>query len=168
MPLFLLAIEDESTREKYAALYSRYRQHLFGVALSILHDEQLVEDALQSMFLHIIEKDILPDADGPKTKAFLTVSTRNKALDLIRQRNRFSDEELTDKMAGFEYSFEGSDLDCALNSLPILYKDVLVNYYYVGLNAKEIAAVEGVNQRTILRRIKKAEALLKAALFEDE
>ena len=167
MPFFLLLIEDASRREEYSAAYYKYRQHLFAVARIILKDDEMAEDAVQNAFLSLIEKDSLPDAAPEKLKAFLTSVVRNKAIDLLRKRKYISYEELTDIHLGISAPVEGSELALALSELPALYRDVLVNYYYVGMSAGELAAQENVNYRTILRRIRKAEDLLKASMSED-
>ena len=167
MPLFLLMIEDASRREEYSAAYYKYRQHLFAVAKTILKDDTLAEDAIQNAFLSIIEKDSLPSADESRTKAFLTIAVRNKAIDLLRQQGRLAGE-LTDAQLGISSPVYGSDLALALSELPAEHRDILVNYYYVGISAKEMAAMENVHYRTILKRIRTAEELLKDFMTEDD
>ena len=168
MPLFLLLIEDESRREEYSAAYYKYRQHLFAVAKIILKNDTQAEDAVQNAFLSIIEKDSLPKADNDRTKAFLTSVVRNKAVDLLRRDKYIAEEPPTDAQLGIAEPVLGSDIALALSELPRQYRDILVNYYYVGITPKEMAAQEKVHYRTILRRIEKAEALLKASLTEDD
>ena len=168
MPLFLLMIEDASRREEYSAAYYKYRQHLFVVAKTLLKDDVLAEDAIQNAFLSIIEKDSLPTADENRTKAFLTIIVRNKAIDILRQRKHISEEIPADAQLGIACPAEGSNLALALSELPPEHRDILVNYYYVGISAKEMAAMENVHYRTILRRIKTAEELLKDFMTEDD
>jgi RNA polymerase sigma-70 factor (ECF subfamily) len=167
LPFFLLLIEDGSRREEYAAAYYKYRQHLFVVAKTLLKDDALAEDAIQNAFLSIIEKDSLPSVDENKLKAFLTIIVRNKAVDILRQRKHIMEELPADDRLGIACPVEGSDLALALSELPPEHRDILVNYYYVGISAKEMAAQEKVHYRTILNRIRKAEALLMESMKED-
>lgn len=175
MPLFLLMIEDASRREEYSAAYYKYRQHLFAVAKTILKDDTLAEDAIQNAFLSIIEKDSLPSADERRTKAFLTIAVRNKAVDILRQRGDLLDQEPTDAQFGIaaaieksEHSQRVSDLALALSELPAEHRDLLVKHYYIGISAKELAHQEHVHYRTILHRIEIAEDMLKAAFTEED
>lgn len=174
LPLLLLTIEDQARREEYAAAYLKYRQHMFVVANLILRDEYAAEDAVQNAFYSIIRSDSLPricagSSQGDpedRIKAFLTIVVRNKAIDLLRSSGRADTQELTDWQPSV--SAEATEAEQTINALPAIYRDVLINYYYVGLSAKEIAQNEGVHQHTILRRLKKAEELFKEEYLKDK
>ena len=167
LPLLLLTIEDPDRREEYAAAYLKYRQHMFVVANLILKDESAAEDAVQNAFYSIIKSDSLPTASDDRIKAFLTIVVRNKAIDLLRKDSRIAAEAPTDQQLGIAAPAGGTKVEQTIASLPARYRDVLINFYYVGLNAKEIAQQEGVHQHTILRRLKKAEQLFKEEYLRD-
>ncbi len=174
LPLLLLTIEDPDRREEYAAAYLKYRQHMFVVANLILKDESAAEDAVQNAFYSIIRNDSLPQATADdkipiddRIKAFLTIVVRNKAIDLLRKDSRIAAEAPTDQQLGITAPADGTDVEQTIASLPAQYRDILINFYYVGLNAKEIAQQEGVHQHTILRRLKKAEQLFKEEYLKD-
>ena len=76
-PLFICTIEDLVKRSDCELLYMEYRQHMFGVARSILKDDALSEDVVQDVFIKLIEKDKLPSLDDPRTKAYLTVAAEH-------------------------------------------------------------------------------------------
>ena len=167
LPLLLLTIEDPDRREEYAAAYLKYRQHMFVVANLILKDESAAEDAVQNAFYSIIKSDSLPTASDDRIKAFLTIVVRNKAIDLLRKDSRIAAEAPTDQQLGITAPADGTDVEQTIASLPAQYRDILIYFYYVGLNAKEIAQQEGVHQHTILRRLKKAEQLFKEEYLKD-
>ena len=116
-----------------------------------------------------------------RLKAFLTIVVRNKAIDLLRSTNRTQRQDLTDRQLGIcapagnisaspgsgSDAEEAAEVQQTVESLPAKYRDVLINYYYVGLSAKEIAQHEGVHHHTILRRLKKAEELFKEEYLKD-
>lgn len=51
MIIFLMDIEDESTRSKMAETYNTYGKRLWSVANNLLHDEYEAEDAVQEALL---------------------------------------------------------------------------------------------------------------------
>ena len=107
------------------------------------------------------------DPVSDRIKAFLTIVVRNKAIDLLRKDSRIAAEAPTDQQLGITAPADGTDVEQTIASLPAQYRDILINFYYVGLNAKEIAQQEGVHQHTILRRLKKAEQLFKEEYLRD-
>ena len=107
------------------------------------------------------------DPVSDRIKVFLTIVVRNKAIDLLRKDSRIAAEAPTDQQLGITAPADGTDVEQTIASLPAQYRDILINFYYVGLNAKEIAQQEGVHQHTILRRLKKAEQLFKEEYLRD-
>ena len=80
--------ENERAREM-EALYREYRSPMLRIAMSILHDQGLAEDAVQQAFLKIFqnfEKIQLQDCN--KTKSFIVILIKNTAIDLYRKRGR--------------------------------------------------------------------------------
>ena len=70
-------------------LYLEYRSPMYRVALSVLRDEGLAEDAVQQSFLKIFQNfDKLDLSDCNKTKSFIVILVRNTAIDLYRKRQR--------------------------------------------------------------------------------
>ena len=54
LPVFIMAIEDDSDRQFAAELYHSYHSIMHQKALSILKKEDLAEDAVQDAMLKII------------------------------------------------------------------------------------------------------------------
>ena len=68
-------------------LYLEYRSPMYRVALSVLRDEGLAEDAVQQSFLKMFQNfDKLDLSDCNKTKSFIVILVRNTAIDLYRKR----------------------------------------------------------------------------------
>ena len=61
---------------------------------------------------------------------------------------------------------EGSDRELAMDiqNLPFKYKQIILLYYYQGLNLREAAEALGISPATAQRQLKKAESLLKDGL----
>ena len=167
IPLFICTIEDPAKRSLCEELYLKHRMHLFGLARSILKDDALAEDAVQDVFLSLIEKDKLPAAADPRAKAFLSVCTEHKALDMLKKLRHFSDEELDEHTLVYEMPEGSGELAVAIERLPARYREVIMLYYYMGYSAKEIGMQFGLEQKSVLKRIERARDMLREALRED-
>ena len=70
-------------------LYRGYRQRLYYVAVQILHDPMLAEDAVQDAFLRVRDHFYqISEEDGHKTAAFLVIIVKHIAIDYIRKRQK--------------------------------------------------------------------------------
>lgn len=69
----------------FAALFSRYRESMYGVAYSVLRGtghENAAEDVVMETMASLMERP--PGGDVANWEAYLVRATRNKALDLLR------------------------------------------------------------------------------------
>lgn len=70
MLVYLAVLETEQEKTKFEQLYLTYRQTMFYVANSVLHDTQLAEDAVHQAFLRIMDTwGIFQRSSVPKRKA---------------------------------------------------------------------------------------------------
>lgn len=70
-------------------LYREYRAPMFRIALAILRDEGLAEDAVQQSFLKIFQNfEKIDRTDCNKTRSFIVILVKNTAIDLYRRRGR--------------------------------------------------------------------------------
>ena len=53
--ILLTIIDNSEDRTKFCVIYEKYRYLLQKVAMDILHDRYLAEDAVQNAFLRIAE-----------------------------------------------------------------------------------------------------------------
>lgn len=74
-------------------------------------------------------------------------------------------QELSYEMSGNE---EKEDLHSAINGLPDLQRERVIQYYFCGASCDEIAEQEGINKATVSRSLKKALRNLKNSLTENE
>ncbi|MFQ5674928.1 MAG: sigma-70 family RNA polymerase sigma factor [bacterium] len=71
-----------------AALYDRHASRLFGLALKILKDPTLAEDALQDVFLHIWRKAALFNQKCGNPLGWMFIVCRNSCIDKLRAKER--------------------------------------------------------------------------------
>lgn len=168
IPVFILAIEDETRRSQYAYAYTELSQQLLAVASFVLYgktsmkenEQTEAEDIVHEAFRYVLEKDNLPD-DLNKAKALLITITKHMAVDTLRKKKKLVDEEPTEIQLGYIMPENSSDLSLIVDSLPDIYKEVLILYYEYGYKAKEIADLLGLNLNTVYKRLDRARDLAK-------
>lgn len=144
--------------EALAGLYERYYATMVWVAYSVLLDRPLAEDAAQQAFAAAcVKMGSLrhPDRFGP----WLTTICRNAAQDMARARRRaaaFEKAAATEPSApagsnGFDRAVKE-----AVDSLPAMYREVVVLHYYNSMSYREIEAVLGVSGDVVKGRLARA------------
>ena len=87
IPIILLTIEKTEDREFMVDLYVEYRAFLHYKAMAVLHDEDLVEDMIQTVLLKLIQniervknvkKEVLP--------YYLAACVRNEVYSYLRRK----------------------------------------------------------------------------------
>jgi len=151
------------------SLYNRYRNDLFLYGLKIVGDESIVKDAIQDVFIKIIEKrqKLLI---GDYIRLYLLKSIRNRLLDMTRsvsrkkrifgdsyyvtEENNFSSVE--DKIIQDESRIQvRKELKKVLNSLNSKQQEIIYLRYTQGLSYEEISElfeIDKASARTLLYR----------------
>src|ERR1700751_2560568 len=83
--LALVAHEDE---EGLAELYDRYGRVAYGLALRILRDPALAEDAVQETFLTVWRTAGSFRADKAKPSTWILTLVHRRSVDLVRREER--------------------------------------------------------------------------------
>jgi RNA polymerase sigma-70 factor (ECF subfamily) len=135
-----------------AALYDRYAAQVNGLALSILRDPALAEEATHDVFLRLWQQ---PEAYDPARGSFggwLLRVTRNRAIDLLRRRR----ETAAGRWEGDDPVFQVPDPDpgpeeqalahlrreevrLALADLAPDQRQLMELAYFAGLSQRQIA-----------------------------
>ena len=116
---------------------------------------------------YVLEKDNLP-ADPNKAKSLLITITKHMAVDVLRKKKHIADEEPTEIQLGYTMPENSSDLSLVIDSLPDMYKEVLILYYEYGYKAKEIAELLDLNLNTVYKRLDRARDLAKEQFLNDK
>ena len=78
---------DTEERTKFKELYETYRDYMYWISYSIIHNKQDAEDSVHNAFLKIIRVLDKIDLEQPeKTKMFLTIIAKNTAIDFYRKK----------------------------------------------------------------------------------
>jgi len=152
-----------------AGLYERHYATMVWVAYSVLLDRGLAEDAAQQTFATAygkIRSLRQPDRFGP----WLAAICRHTAQDMARARRRdvalqkraVSEVRLASDSDGFDKAVKE-----AVDSLPAMYREVVVLHYYSGLSYQEIESVLGVSGDVVKGRLARARKQIQVHLEEE-
>jgi RNA polymerase sigma-70 factor (ECF subfamily) len=157
--LVLLAARSEQSA--LAELYDRYGRVAYGLALRILRDQALAEDAVQEAFLAIwrTAQRYVPER-GTASTWILTLVHR-RAVDLVRreQRRRADSLEQAPEQGGGSADEEAwlrlqrERVQEALRQLPDQQREALELAYYGGFTQTELAERLGQPLGTIKSRM---------------
>jgi len=171
----VVALVARSDEEALAELYDRFGRVAYGLALRILRDEKLAEDAVQEGFLAAWRNAdrFLPERG--KASTWLLTLVHRRAVDLVRREDRRRAEPLTDTVepAPSESAEEDAWLrlerervQSALKQLPDPQREALELAYYGGFSQTELAERLGQPVGTIKSRMFTGLARLRELLAE--
>ena len=167
----LVARGDEAA---LAELYDRFGRVAYGLALRIVRDQTLAEDAVQDAFLAAWRTAVSFDPGRGKASTWLLTLVHRRAVDVVRREERRRAEALdADPVAGGESTDETAEVreerrrvQAALAQLPPDQRQALELAYYGGLSQSELAERLGVPLGTVKSRMFVALARLRDLLVE--
>lgn len=177
----LLVAVGRQDRAAFSALYARTAPKLHAVALRILRQRTLAEDALQEAFVDIWRRAGSFDPERGSAGAWLSVVARNRAIDVARRRMRDVPEapdgdieRLAAVVApgsgtGGDRSGESVDLMALLHCLRALDEETgeaILLAYYEGRSRDELAVRFGRPEGTIKTWLRRGLMRLRACLDE--
>jgi RNA polymerase sigma-70 factor (ECF subfamily) len=144
-----------------AELYDRYGRVAYGLALRVLRDSSLAEDAVQEAFLTVWRSAGAFAADRGKPRTWILTLVHHRAVDLVRreQRRRVPEIDEERELAGSTAEEEATLRDRrravqkALGQLPADQREALELAYYGGLTQSELAEQLRVPLGTIKSRM---------------
>lgn len=150
--------------EKAEAVFRRYADMIYRVALHNLDDPADADDILQEVCLILLTKKIPEDEEH--LKSWLIRVTVNKCRDLSRsfwRRNRKSIDDYEDIEAE-----KPPEIMAELQSLSESYRNIIYLYYYEEYTVSEIARLLRMNVNTVKSGLRRARDQLKKLLTEAE
>ena len=148
------------TEAEFLPLFDRYHNMVYRLALSCTRSPQDAEDAVQTVFLKLLDGRTQPMPG--KEKAWLAQVTVNASRDILRANRRRSWEPL-DADIPFTQPEESALFD-AVMALPERYKLPIHLHYYEGYSVAEIAEILKLGQSAVKMRLKRGREMLKLEL----
>jgi RNA polymerase sigma-70 factor (ECF subfamily) len=157
----LLALVSRSDERALGELYDRYGRVAYGLALRILRDRSLAEDAVQEAFLTVWRSAGSFAAERAKPSTWLLTLVHRRAVDLVRREERRRTTSLdTTNVEGAEGTDDEATLRSrrrivqdALRQLPDEQREALELAYYGGFTQSELAERLGLPLGTIKSRM---------------
>jgi RNA polymerase sigma-70 factor, ECF subfamily len=158
----LLSLVASSDDQALAELYDRFGRVAYGLALRILRDEALAQDAVQESFLAIWRSADRFLAERAKASTWILTLVHRRSVDLVRREDRRRGEPL--ESAGepaapetvedeATLGFERRVVQQALSRLQPEQREALELGYYGGLSQSELAERLGLPLGTIKSRM---------------
>ncbi len=173
----LLAAMAEKKQWALAKLYDRYAGALYRLALKILEEPALAQDALHDAFLIAWHKAAMYNETRGNVSAWLIVLCRNLSIDRYRVKMNLAsrrveiesaDELLLQGGANPESeamaSEDGRLIRIALEKLPNEQKQVIELAYFRGMSQQEIAEATKTPLGTVKTRTRQAMKKLRESL----
>lgn len=157
-------------------LYDRHGGLAYGLALRVVRDPGLAEEAVQDGFLSVWRSARSFDSQRGAARSWLLTLVHRRAVDLVGHAVRrleqpslsLPEEPGPSTELITEVSEERRRVQAALDSLPLLQRQVLELAYYGGLSQSQIADHVGAPVGTIKSRTHAALAALRDALSEHQ
>ncbi len=174
----LVALVARGDEPALAELYDRVGRVAYGLALRVLRDERLAEDAVQEGFLAVWRTAAAFRAERAKASTWILTLVHRRAVDLVRREERRRAEPLDEGTAASIASnepepdeaawlrFERERVQEALARLPDAQREAIELAYYGGFSQTELAERLGVPLGTIKSRMFAGLARLRELLDE--
>lgn len=156
------------TNEEIVKIYEEYADMVYRIAFLLLKNRQEAEDVLQIVFIKLINCYKIFE-NGTHIKAWLIVTTKNSAKDIIKswwRKNTVGMDNVKETLYDSNFAYENS-VQASVMSLKPKYRLPVYLHYFEGYSTKEIAEMLNVNHSTIRSRLRIAKQKLKLILEED-
>jgi RNA polymerase sigma-70 factor (ECF subfamily) len=176
----LVALVARGDEDALGELYDRIGRVAYGLALRVLRDDRLAEDAVQEGFLTVWRSAAGFRAERAKASTWILTLVHRRAVDLVRREDRRRAEPLADDAAAAIgdpgtsteeaawLRFERERVQAALGQLPDVQREAIELAYYGGYSQSELAEKLGVPLGTIKSRMFAGLARLRELLDERE
>ena len=174
----LVALMARGDETALGELYDRVGRIGYGLAVRILRDDRLAEDAVQEGFLAAWRTAASFRAERAKARTWILTLVHRRAVDLVRREERRRAEPLTDEHADTAAGasepveeaawlrFERERVQSALRKLPDAQREAIELAYYGGFSQSELAERLGLPLGTIKSRMFAGLARLRELLDE--
>jgi len=168
----LLRACSRGDEQALGSLYDRYGKLAYGVALRVLRDAALAEDAVHDAFLNVWRHAGTFDRSRGQASTWILTLVHRRAVDLVRRQQRFNALPAELKTAAPVTAASSMDDDvarrvavqAALRTLSSEERDVLDLAYWSGLTQAQIATALEIPLGTVKSRTFSALSKLRDAL----
>ena len=159
--------DAQALDKRFEEMVDQYQHALLRMCYIQLRDRSLAEDAVQETFIKAYRH--LATFEGKASeKTWLMKIAINTCRDMNRSGwmrlmdRRFTPDMLPEAATPFAESEE--ELVLAVMQLPLRLREVILLYYYQGMNTMDIADSLGISQSSVSGRLKRARDKIRTEL----
>lgn len=172
--IFLMMMDNLEDKRKFVILYEKYRYLMQKIAMDVLNDFFLAEDAVHNAYINLVKHmDRIGEPESLQTKRYLITIVKNSAIDIYRKKNIQREVYINELGEGdMPLSYMQTDLENEildiLKNLPVKYRDIFLLKYSSHLENREIAELCGIQENTVRQRIFKGKILIQDTIKKIE
>lgn len=178
MIFVLLAITCEEDLELVDELFKKYNKELYSISMSIVHDKNNAEEALQEAFIRIIDKiQRIQKIPRPEMIKFCVVIVKNISVDILRKKSKVTyledlghlpDAEIHDVEDDFIRKEDTDTLLRALDKLSSGDRQLIRLRWGEGISFKQMGALLGITDALANKRTQRAVRKLREAMGKED
>jgi RNA polymerase sigma-70 factor (ECF subfamily) len=157
----LLEAVGRADEDALAELYDRFGRVAYGLALRVLRDPSLAEDAVQEAFLQVWRAAGSFQPERAKARTFVLTFVHRRAVDLVRREER----RRTDPAAAPHETGPGADEEALAGSRREIVRDALSRLPADQREAIELAYFGGLTQSELAERLSQPLGTIKSRMF---
>lgn len=168
---YLSILDNDEDKKQFETLYIQYRQEMYAIAYSIIHNKEDSEDAVHQAFIKIANNfEKVRQIPCQEIKPYIVIIIRNTSINLYNSNKRKAEHsaELDDNLISVDVNllenFEYEELVIKISELPQIYKDIIFLYYLEEFSTKEISKMLNISVNAVWKRTERAKKLLKKSL----
>ncbi|MDF1576389.1 MAG: RNA polymerase sigma-70 factor [Bacteroidales bacterium] len=164
-----VVISERMDQRAFEELFRTYFTPLMSFSMRILGDEDDAREVVHQVFINLWEKRNRLDL-ATSLKSYLFTSVNNRSLNVIRDRRKFSGEEVPDRAGDLDVSaqIEAMELEekirTAIEALPERCREIFELNRFEGLKYGEIAGKLDISVKTVENQMTKALKILREQL----
>lgn len=169
-----VVLKPRKRKEQLESLFELHEQGMYRIAYAILHDEGQAEDAVMSAFERIVRCEGLPRrADSDDARRLCGAIVKSCAIDIYRKNARTWEREMLTGDATMQGTTmeplkeDAPGFDEMVETLPVRYREVVVERFGNGLSIKETADKLGISEGNVRTRQHRAITVLRSIREEE-
>ncbi len=160
-------ILSRDNKADLAAVYDRYADMLYRLALTHTQNREDAEDAVQDVFTKYISTSQKFN-DPEHERAWLVRVTVNRCHDLVRRGKIRTHESLDDITELPSEEDPARGVLHMLSELPEKYRTAIALHHLEGFSVEEVSKMLGISPSAVKMRLSRGRELLKSLLTDEE
>ncbi|MCI8638777.1 MAG: RNA polymerase sigma factor [Coprococcus sp.] len=166
-------MHDKRARIKFIeTCYKLYEQRMYQVAVRILRDSGMAEDAVQEAFLKLMKSDIyFANAASDDCKRYLITVIKHASITVYNKRQKEREimylcdkDDLAEEPAAVQEDPDIEQIRELIFDLPPKYSMVVKCLALDNLSVKETARELGITETNVRKRFERSKTMLKSIL----